>query len=204
MLARGSECDPANFNGYCEAGSVCLNCNPEGRGYRCVDQNSPCCNSGGFDEDWGGNTYISEGGFSWTNSCCNYKCFDPDDVNHCGDCQTDCVNTGNVCVVPGTERCEWSGEDFVCGGTEDETKCPDSGTGVVSQCISDGSGVFHCFNYTPFNDPLWIDACQDSGSVHGIECSSDAQREDCTGNCTYESSSCGDFNLWNSSRCECH
>ena len=215
VLARGSECDPANPSGYCETGSVCLNCNPEGRGYRCVDNNQPCCNSGDYDEFFCGTTDFPAIGVRWTNSCCNYKCYRPDHVNACGGCGTDCVDPQNVCWVPGTERCIWTGSTFSCSATEDETWCPDDAdSSIANQCVPDGPGTFHCwqvsalFDWLATNPLSWeellLSTCiQDSSVLIGLECTTDWQCDDCDHRCHCLPYSSG-YSFFNTrSRCEC-
>ncbi len=213
VLVRGSECNPGNPNGYCEPGTQCLNCNPEGRGYRCVDSSQPCCNSGGYDEFFCGNTYLNDISESWTNSCCNYKCYRPNHVNACGGCGTNCVDPQNVCVVPGSEQCTWTGSSYRCSATEDEQWCPDDPQNFtrVNACVPDGPGTFHCWEYTDYSrlssgfDDLIVPTCRLPSVVDGLQCTAESQCADCFNSChCRQASSGGSFNIiFAGSRCEC-
>ncbi len=123
MLDAGGECDPQGVTSRCNAGLTCINCDTEGRGWRCVDEDEPCCRSEDPNGDrfWCGDrapTTVDEGVVS--NLCCNYKCEPVDSDTNCGACDNDCTAVSGSdlrsCFQTGPGQCEFNlGEaDYAC------------------------------------------------------------------------------------------
>jgi len=204
VFDAGAECDPTvdGGNGFCGPGLVCLDCEPEGRGHRCADANSPCCRSGGPDYFWCDRSIVSED-IAWTNSCCDYGCVDPLDDQDCGGCEQDCTDLSNeACALEGSGRCELMsertfpiGQLFVCEADPDPSLCvdPDPTDSTTVQCVSTfdakgGKGTL-CQEFIPYvptpcvGDCIpWEGACYDSGPA-GRQCTSDSQCFDCDDAC---------------------
>jgi hypothetical protein len=202
VLSRGAECDPANPNGYCDTGLTCFNCQPEGRGYRCADASHPCCNNGGVDEFFCGSTSIDQAGVDWTNSCCDFTCYHPDDNQHCGGCGTDCTDNANVCYLTGTGICALQGDSFGCEqppGTETPGLCPEGQ--VCTPTDNPIPGGYECV--VPITDQVdWQQLCL--GSPDGVECSSNSQCTFCDENCTCPFGTSADTTSFGVTRnCDC-
>jgi len=220
-LARGEECvenpdtdcTDGSCDGVCGPGLFCLNCEPEGRGFRCADQRSPCCNSGGVDEFFCGETVYDEGGFSYTNQCCNYTCVAPDDAQHCGHCDVDCTQPiVTPCLTRAPTTCEWqprrvvngtlvAPEGFRCldvGAWHDNGLCPDPNPDDYTyyRCEARTPTELDPSDYTciQYDDPPPADEiplgsfCFDYQNVDGMECTATSQCTVCgTNGCV-----CGD------------
>ncbi len=181
VLGIGRECDPANSNGYCDTGLQCLDCSPEGRGYRCVDAANPCCNSGRGDRFWCGDTDVPIPGISGAtrsedNLCCGYTCYDFDDPEHCGSCDRNCNEQESPCFDHTQTECvPVDIYDMECV-FEDISGCdlltdPDDET-VCFECVATSDTEFTCDPFFGFGKQVFNNSCQ-----NGDQCSSDSQCE---------------------------
>jgi len=214
-LARGAECvqnpdvncSDGSCDGVCGPGLVCLNCEPEGRGFRCADAANPCCRSGGVDEFFCGSTTFDDTGSRFTNQCCNYTCADPDDDAHCGRCDVDCTEPIVApCLTRESTVCEWfprrfaggqlvAPEGFFCrdaGAWRGNGLCPDSNPddSVSVRCEAHQPDKFNPNDYVciEYENPPPVGGiplsgfCIDWDNVDGMECTANSQCTVCGSN----------------------
>ena len=208
QLAAGDECNPSpdtnctdgSCDGVCGAGLQCINCEAEGRGFRCADAQSPCCNSGGVDEFWCGSSSYPDpynpdlDPLRLPNLCCGYTCVPHDDDQHCGRCDIDCTaDPGLNCIHVASGVCELgASDDFGCVRTWESTGvCVDSNPDdhwlvrceerEVSASFPLG---YTCINYEDQQECLgcipWGGFCI-SGTIEGRVCTVDDHCEDFCG-----------------------
>ncbi len=123
----GARCTFGAVPDQCGLGQRCINCGAEGappEGY-CADAERPCCVAGTPFDDvffWCGETTLGNGN-RVPQLCCDFKCSQRDDDQHCGTCDNNCLGDtvgppGNACFFqPYGGRCNSDTGQAVCTGT---------------------------------------------------------------------------------------